>query len=136
LTIKEAEKYKSIARLYEQTFEYYIALASKIQDNLFPEIVKISKEAMTIGNVSEHVVQIQETTKEIHEKISKTAEQYGKMKLDAYETAGQMYEEIGDLQNAAEMYNYSYDYCLDKSMELYERIAKEQKNDKKSDSSM
>ena len=136
MTIKEAEKYKSIARLYEQTFEYYIALASKIQDNLFPEIVKISKEAMTIGNVSEHVVQIQETTKEIHEKISKTAEQYGKMKLDAYETAGQMYEEIGDLQNAAEMYNYSYDYCLDKSMELYERIAKEQKNDKKSDSSM
>ena len=127
MTIKEAEKYKSIARLYEQTFEYYIALASKIQDNLFPEIVKISKEAMTIGNVSEHVVQIQETTKEIHEKISKTAEQYGKMKLDAYETAGQMYEEIGDLQNAAEMYSYSYDYCLDKSVELYEKIAKEQK---------
>jgi hypothetical protein len=131
LTIKEAEKWKSIARLYEQTFEYYITLASKIQNNLFPEIVRISKEATTISDVSEHVESIQETTKEIHAKISETAEQYGKMKLDAYETAGQMYEEIGDLQNAAEMYNYSYDYCLDKSMKLYERIAKEQNNTQK-----
>jgi hypothetical protein len=128
LTIKEAEKCKSVAQLYEQTFEYYVALASKIQDSLFPEIVKISKKAMTFGDVSEHVAQIQETTKEIHEKISKTAEQYGKMKLDAYEIAGQMYEEIGDLEHAAEMYSYSYDYCLDKSMDLYEKIAKTRQN--------
>ena len=94
---------------------------------MFPEIVRISKEAMSSGAVSEHIDKIQDTTKEIHKKISETAEQYGKMKLDAYETAGQMYEAMGDLENAAEMYNYSYDYCLDKSMELYERIAKEQK---------
>jgi len=127
MTITNPNKWKATAMLYERTFEIYISLSSKIQDNVFPEIVKISKEAMTSGDVSEHVEQIQETTKEIHKKISETAEQYGKMKLDAYETAGQMYEEIGDLQNAAEMYNYSYDYCLDKSMELYERIAKEQK---------
>jgi uncharacterized coiled-coil DUF342 family protein len=127
MTIPNANKWKAIAMLYERTFEIYISLSSKIQDNVFPEIVKISKEAMSSGDVSEHVEQIQETTKEMHKKISETAEQYGKMKLDAYETAGQMYEEIGDLQNAAEMYNYSYDYCLDKSMELFEKIAKEQK---------
>ena len=127
MTIEDAKKWESIAKMYEQTFEYYVTLASKIQDNLFPEIVRISKEATTISDISEHTDKIQETTKEIHKKISDTAEQYGKMKLDAYETAGQMYEEIGDLQNAAEMYNYSYDYCLDKSMELFEKIAKEQK---------
>jgi uncharacterized coiled-coil DUF342 family protein len=127
MTVEDAKKWESIAKLYEKTFEYYITMASKIQDNMFPEIVKISKEAMSNGDVSEHVDQIQETAKEMHKKISETAEQYGKMKLDAYETAGQLYEEIGNLQNAAEMYNYSYDYCLDKSMELFEKIAKEQK---------
>ena len=47
------------------------------------------------------------------------------MKLDAYKTAGQMYEEIGDLENAAKMYSYSYDYCVDKSVELYEKIIPE-----------
>ena len=97
MTITNPNKWKATAMLYERTFEIYISLSSKIQDNVFPEIVKISKEAMTSGDVSEHVEQIQETTKEIHKKISETAEQYGKMKLDAYETAGQMYEEIGDL---------------------------------------
>jgi len=25
------------------------------------------------------------------------------------------------------MYSYSYDYCMDKSVELYEKISKEQK---------
>ena len=50
-----------------------------------------------------------------------------KLKLDAYKTAGEMYEEIGDLENAAKMYSYSYDYCMDKSVELYEKISKEQK---------
>ena len=127
MTIPNANKWKAIAILYERTFEIYISLSSKIKNNMFPEIVRISKEAMSSGAVSEHIDKIQDTTKEIHKKISETAEQYGKMKLDAYETAGQMYEAMGDLENAAEMYNYSYDYCLDKSMELYERIAKEQK---------
>jgi uncharacterized coiled-coil DUF342 family protein len=125
MTIEDAKKWEAIARLYEKTFDYYITLASKIEDNLFPEIVKISNEATTISDVSEHTDKIQDTTKEIHKKIFETAEQYGKMKLDAYETAGQMYEEIGDLEHAAEMYHYSYDYCLDKSMELYEKIAQE-----------
>jgi uncharacterized coiled-coil DUF342 family protein len=128
MTVEDAKKWEAIARLYEKTFEYYITLASKVQNNLFPEIVRISKEAMSSSAVSEHVDQIQETTKEIHKKISETAEQYGKMKLDAYETAGQMYEEIGNLEHAAEMYHYSYDYCLDKSMELYEKIAKTRHN--------
>ena len=50
------------------------------------------------------------------------------MKLDAYKTAGEMYEEIGDLENAAEMYSYSYDCCLDKSMDLFEKIAKRSKS--------
>ena len=128
MTIEDAKKWEAIARLYEKTFDYYITLASKIEDNLFPEIVKISNEATTISDVSEHTDKIQDTTKEIHKKIFETAEQYGKMKLDAYETAGQMYEEIGDLEHAAEMYHYSYDYCLDKSMELYEKIAKTRHN--------
>jgi len=47
--------------------------------------------------------------------------------MDAHEIAGEMYEEVGDLENVAKMYSHIYDYCLDKSMELYERIAKEQK---------
>ena len=34
---------------------------------------------------------------------------------------------ICDLENAAKMYSYSYDYCMDKSVELYEKISKEQK---------
>jgi len=34
------------------------------------------------------------------------------------------HEEIGDLENAAKMYSYSYDYCMDKSVELYEKISK------------
>jgi hypothetical protein len=42
-------------------------------------------------DVSEQINQIQETTKKTRKKISETTEQYDKMKLDRYETAGQMY---------------------------------------------
>jgi len=35
-----------------------------------------------------------------------------------------MYEEIGDLENTAKMYSHSYDYCMGKSVELYEKISK------------
>ena len=64
---------------------------------------------------------------EVWKKVDKSTEIYQEMKLDAYKTAGEMYEEIGDLENAAKMYSYSYDYCMDKSVELYEKISKEQK---------
>lgn len=62
------------------------------------------------------------------EKVDKATDIYMKMKMDAYKTAGGIYEEIGDLENAVEMYSYSYDDCLDKSMELYEKIVKTRHN--------
>jgi transcriptional regulator of heat shock response len=147
MTIQEAEKWKSIAQLYEKTFALYVSLRGKIQDNEFPVIDNIAKEALSSGelseyfstnlqnkdkvfksdNIQEHVYQIQENIEEVWKKVDKTTDIYMEMKMDAYKTAGEMYEEIGDLQNAAEMYSYSYDYCLDKSVELYEKIAKEQK---------
>ena len=129
MTIPNPNKWKATAMLYERTFEIYISLSSKIQDNVFPEIVKISREVMTDNDVSPYVEKIQEITKEIHQNISSIAERFGILHMDAHKTAGKMYEEIGDLENAAEMYAHSYDYCLDKSMELYERIAKGEKSD-------
>ena len=78
-------------------------------------------------SIQEHVFQIRETMDEVWKKVDKSTEIYQEMKLDAYKTAGEMYEEIGDLENAAKMYSYSYDYCMDKSVELYEKISKEQK---------
>ena len=131
MTIPNPNKWKATAMLYERTFEIYISLSSKIQDNVFPEIVKISKDAMDNDDVAPYVEEIKETTKEIHQNISSIAERFGVLHMDAHEIAGEMYEELGDLENAAEMYSHSYDYCLDKSMELYERIAKEQKNNQK-----
>jgi hypothetical protein len=53
------------------------------------------------------------------------------MKMDAYKTAGEMYEEIGDLENAAEMYHYSDDSGMDKAMELWDIIAEKNRNDQK-----
>jgi hypothetical protein len=155
MTIQEANKWKAIGKLYGQSLDLYISLYKKIQDNAFSFIDNISKEALSSGdlpeyfctdirnknklpnkeamsgNILEHVYQIRENIKEIWEKVYETADIYGEMRLNVYKTAGEMYEEIGDLENAAEMYSYSYDYCLDKSMELYEIIAKEQKNDQK-----
>ena len=78
-------------------------------------------------DIREHVQQIRENIREVWNTLDKKTEIYQEMKLDAYKTAGQMYEEIGDLENAAKMYSYSYDYCMDKSVELYEKISKEQK---------
>ena len=129
MTIPNANKWKAIAMLYERTFEIYISLSSKIQDNVFPEIVKISREVMTDNDVSPYVEKIQEITKEIHQNISSIAERFGILHMDAHKTAGKMYEEIGDLENAAEMYARSYDYCQDKSVELYEQIAKGENSD-------
>ena len=65
-----------------------------------------------------------ENIREVWDTLDKKTEIYQEMKMDAYKTAGQMYEEIGDLENAAKMYSYSYDYCVDKSVELYEKISK------------
>ena len=129
MTIPNPNKWKATAMLYERTFEIYISLASKIQDNVFPEIVKISREVMTDNDVSPYVEKIQEITKEIHQNISSIAERFGILHMDAHKTAGKMYEEIGDLENAAEMYARRYDYCQDKSVELYEQIAKGENSD-------
>ena len=147
MTVEDAKKWESIAKMYEKTFALYVSLRGKITDNAFPFIDNVAKEALSNVDVSgdfsintqnkdkvfksvsipEHVFQIRETMNEVWKKVDKSTEIYQEMKLDAYKTAGQMYEEIGDLENAAKMYSYSYDYCMDKSVELYEKISKEQK---------
>jgi len=148
MTVEDAKKWESIAKMYEKTFALYVSLRGKIQDNAFPFIDNIAKEALSnvdltrsfptniqnkdkvfqSDDIQEHVHQIRENIKEVWKKVDKKTEIYMVMKLDAYKTAGEMYEEIGDLENAAEMYSCSYDYCLDKSMELYEKIAKQNKS--------
>ena len=148
MTVEDAKKWESIAKMYEQTFALYVSLRGKIQDNAFPFIDNAAKEALSnvdltrsfptniqnkdkvfqSDDIQEHVHQIRENIKEVWKKVDKKTEIYMVMKLDAYKTAGEMYEEIGDLENAAEMYSCSYDYCLDKSMELYEKIAKQNKS--------
>lgn len=134
--------------MYERTFTLYVSLRGKIQDNEFPVIDNITKEALSNGelpeyfstniqnkekvfksdSIPEHVFQIRENIEEIWKKVDKATDIYMEMKMDAYKTAGEMYEEIGDLESAAEMYSNSYDDCLDKSMVLYEKVAEEQKN--------
>ena len=144
MTVEDAKKWESIAKMYEKTFALYVSLRGKIQDNAFPFIDNIAKEALSnldstrsfptniqnkdkvfqSDDIQEHVHQIRENIKEEWKKVDKKTEIYQEMKLDAYKTAGEMYEEIGDLENAAKMYSYSYDYCMDKSVELYEKISK------------
>lgn len=144
MTVEDAKKWESIAKMYEKTFALYISLRGKIQNNAVPLIDDIVKKALSnvdltgsfpsnIQNkdkvfhsqdIPEHVHQIRENIKEVWNTLDKKTEIYQEMKLDAYKTAGQMYEEIGDLENAAKMYSYSYDYCMDKSVELYEKISK------------
>ena len=147
MTVEDAKKWESIAKMYEQTFALYVSLRGKIQDNAFPFIDNAAKEALSnvdltgsfptniqnkdkvfhSDDIREHVCQIRENIREVWDTLDKKTEIYQEMKMDAYKTAGQMYEEIGDLENAAKMYSYSYDYCVDKSVELYEKISKEQK---------
>ena len=147
MTVEDAKKWESIAKMYEKTFALYISLRGKIQNNAVPFIDDMAKKSLSnvdltgsfpsnIQNkdkvfhsqdIPEHVHQIRENIKEVWNTLDKKTEIYQEMKLDAYKTAGQMYEEIGDLENAAKMYSYSYDYCVDKSVELYEKISKEQK---------
>ena len=144
MTVEDAKKWESIAKMYEKTFALHASLRGKIQDNAFPFIDNVAKEALSnvdltgsfptniqnkdkvfySNDLREHVHQIRETIDEVWKKVDKSTEIYQEMKLDAYKTAGQMYEEIGDLENAAKMYSYSYDYCVDKSVELYEKISK------------
>ena len=148
MTIEDAKKWESIAKMYEKTFALYISLRGKIQNNAVPFIDDVVKKALSnvdltgsfptniqnkdkvfhSDDIREHVCQIRENIREVWDTLDKKTEIYQEMKMDAYKTAGQMYEEIGDLENAAEMYSCSYDYCLDKSMELYEKIAKQNKS--------
>ena len=147
MTIEDAKKWESIAKMYEKTFALYISLRGKIQNNAVPFIDDVVKKALSnvdltgsfptniqnkdkvfhSDDMREHVHQIRENINQVWNTLDKKTEIYQEMKLDAYKTAGQMYEEIGDLENAAKMYSYSYDYCMDKSVELYEKISKEQK---------
>ena len=146
MTVEDAKKWESIAKMYEKTFALYISLRGKIQNNAVPFIDDVVKEALSnvdltgsfptniqnkdkvfhSDDIREHVCQIRENIREVWNTLDKKTEIYQEMKLDAYKTAGQMYEEIGDLENAAKMYSYSYDYCVDKSVELYEKISKNQ----------
>ena len=147
MTVEDAKKWESIAKMYEQTFALYVSLRGKIQNNAVPFIDDVVKKALSnvdltgsfptniqnkdkvfhSDDIREHVCQIRENIREVWDTLDKKTEIYQEMKMDAYKTAGQMYEEIGDLENAAKMYSYSYDYCVDKSVELYEKISKEQK---------
>mgnify|MGYP003973638701 FL=1 len=144
MTIEDAKKWESIAKMYEKTFALYISLRGKIQNNAVPFIDDVVKKALSnvdltgsfptniqnkdkvfhSDDIREHVCQIRENIREVWDTLDKKTEIYQEMKMDAYKTAGQMYEEIGDLENAAKMYSYSYDYCMDKSVELYEKISK------------
>ena len=144
MTIEDAKKWESIAKMYEKTFALYISLREKIQNNAVPFIDDVVKKALSnvdltgsfptniqnkdkvfhSDDIREHVCQIRENIREVWDTLDKKTEIYQEMKMDAYKTAGQMYEEIGDLENAAKMYSYSYDYCVDKSVELYEKISK------------
>ena len=146
MTVEDAKKWESIAKMYEKTFALYISLRGKIQNNAVPFIDDVVKEALSnvdltgtfptnihnkdkvfhSNDIREHVQQIRANIREVWNTLDKKTEIYQEMKLDAYKTAGQMYEEIGDLENAAKMYSYSYDYCVDKSVELYEKISKNQ----------
>ena len=146
MTIEDAKKWESIAKMYEKTFALYISLRGKIQNNAVPFIDDVVKEALSnvdltgsfptniqnkdkvfhSDDIREHVCQIRENIREVWDTLDKKTEIYQEMKMDAYKTAGQMYEEIGDLENAAKMYSYSYDHCMDKSVELYEKISKNQ----------
>ena len=144
MTVEDAKKWESIAKMYEKTFALYVSLRGKIQNNAVPFIDDMAKKSLSnvdltgsfptniqnkdkvfhSDDIREHVCQIRENIREVWNTLDKKTEIYQEMKLDAYKTAGQMYEEIGDLENAAKMYSYSYDYCVDKSVELYEKIAK------------
>jgi len=148
LTLKEAEKWKAIAKMYERTFALYVSLRGKIQDNEFPVIENIIKEALSSeelpeyfatniqnkdkvfksDSIPEHVFQIRENIEEVWKKVDKATDIYMEMKMEAYKTAGEMYEEIGDLETAAEMYHYSDDSGMDKAMKLWDKIAEEQKS--------
>ena len=125
---KNAEWCKTVAMVYEKIFEMYISLSSTINENMFPKIVKESKKVMSKNDISKQVDQIQNTTKEIHKNISNAAYYFGEIHMAAHETAGKLFEESGDLKNAAEMYMHSYDYCQDKAVELFEKIAKSSDN--------
>ena len=144
MTVEDAKKWESIAKMYEKTFALYISLRGKIQNNAVPFIDDVVKKALSnvdltgsfptniqnkdkvfhSDDIREHVCQIRENIREVWDTLDKKTEIYQEMKMDAYKTAGQMYEEIGDLENAAKMYSYSYDYCVGKSVELYEKISK------------
>jgi hypothetical protein len=142
MTVEDAKKWESIAKMYEKTFALYVSLRGKIQNNAVPFIDDVVKEALSnvdltrsfptniqnkdkvfkSDSIPEHVHQIRENINEVWDNVDKKTEIYQEMKLDAYKTAGQMYEEIGDLENAAKMYSYSYDHCMDKSVEINSKI--------------
>jgi hypothetical protein len=99
MTLEEAEKWKEIGKLYEQSQEIYISLYRKIQDNIYSNIVNVSKKALSSGDLPEyflvdvpnknkslskvlssgdipqHAYQIIETTKEIWKKYQKKKEE-------------------------------------------------------------
>ena len=123
MTVEDAKKWESIAKMYEKTFALYISLRGKIQNNAVPFIDDIVKEALSnvdltgsfptnihnkdkvfhSDDIREHVQQIRENIREVWNTLDKETEIYQEMKLDAFKSAGQMYEEIGDLENAAKM---------------------------------
>ena len=90
MTVEDAKKWESIAKMYEQTFALYVSLRGKIQDNAFPFIDNVAKEALSNVDVSgdfsthtqnkdkvfksdsiqEHVFQIRETMNEVWKKVN------------------------------------------------------------------
>jgi hypothetical protein len=155
MTVEDAKKWEAIAKLYEQLFGIYVSFHRKIQETEYNVITKATNEALSStdlpeyfstdtknknnlpnmevmsDNIPEHVYQIKEKISDVWEDVYKTADIYGEMKMNAYKTAGELYEELGDLENAAEMYHYSDDSGVDKSMELWDKIAEKNRNDQK-----
>ena len=103
MTIEDAKKWESIAKMYEKTFALYISLRGKIQNNAVPFIDDIAKKALShvdltgtfpsnihnkdkvfhSDDMREHVHQIRENIREVWNTLDKKTEIYQEMKLDA-----------------------------------------------------
>ena len=129
---EKAEAMRSIAESFEKRYEMYVVLASHLKDNMYVDLQKFAEQVFhDEPNSYEFLTETRKELAEMYELADARAEKMSEKRLALFVKAAKLYEESGELETAAEMYEKSGDNYQDKAMELFDKVAESNLKEKK-----
>ncbi len=120
-----------IADSFDKEYDRYVFLASRLRDEIYKDLQKLSKileEKQDEPELVEFLTETRTELADIYEIVYARADKIGEKRLGLYAKVAKMYEQSGELETASEMYFKSYDTYHEKGFELLDKLVKLKKS--------